>query len=131
MSPRSNTLTQRGSAPAEFVLVSVLLVALALAIIHVSLVAHTRAILQASAWEGARYASYFATADSEGVALTDSLIRQALGDNSAHSISVNHTEVGGQPGLTITVESGIPHTGLWSFGAAIDVSASVAYEQPR
>jgi Flp pilus assembly protein TadG len=121
----------RGSAPAEFVLVSALLVALVLAIIHVSLVAHTRTILQASAWEGARYASYYDTNDHDGAMLTERLIREALGDGHEATLSVRHVDVAGQAGVSVTVESLVPQVGLWSPGGQIVVEAAVPYEQPR
>ncbi len=129
MSRRSSG--DRGSAPAEFVLVSALLVALVLAIIHVSLVAHTRTILQASAWEGARYASYYDTNDHDGAMLTERLIREALGDGHEATLSVRHVDVAGQAGVSVTVESLVPQVGLWSPGGQIVVEAAVPYEQPR
>ena len=121
----------RGSAPAEFVLVSAEFVALVLGIIHVSLVAHTRTILQASAWEGARYASYYDTSDSEGAALTQRLIREALGSDHRASLSVRHVDIAGQEGVSFTLESSVPAIGLWSPSREIVVEAAVPYEQPR
>lgn len=129
MSPLSSG--HRGSAPAEFVLVSTVLVALVLGIIHISLVAHTRTILQASAWEGARYASYYDTSDLEGVALTQRLIREALGSEHRASVSVRHVDIAGQEGVSFTLESSVPAVGLWSPGGEIVVEAAVPYEQPR
>jgi Flp pilus assembly protein TadG len=123
--------SNRGSAPAEFVLVSTVLVALVLGIIHASLVAHTRTILQASAWEGARYASYYDTNDHDGVMLTERLIREALGDGHEATLSVRHVDVAGQAGVSVTVESLVPQVGLWSPGGQILVEAAVPYEQPR
>ena len=127
--PRSSCA--RGNAPAEFVMVSAVLVALVLGIIHVSLVAHTRTILHASAWEGARYASYYGTTDRDGAELTERLIREALGVSHHSSLSVLHVDVAGQPGVSFTVESRVPQVGLWSPGGEIVVEAAIPYEQPR
>ena len=122
---------ERGSAPAEFVLVSTVLVALVLGIIHVSLVAHTKSILQASAWEGARYASYYDTSDMDGAALTQRLIREALGSEHRASLSVEHVDIAGQAGVSFTLESAVPTVGWWSPGGEIVVEAAIPYEQPR
>ena len=57
MLPHSEA-THRGNAPAEFVLVGALLIALSIATLHISLIVHVHSVPQASAWEGARHASY-------------------------------------------------------------------------
>jgi Flp pilus assembly protein TadG len=111
--------------------VSAVLIALVLGIIHVSLVAHTRTILQASAWEGARYASYYGTSDRDGAVLAGRLIREALGSDHPSSLTVQHVDVAGQAGVKVIVESTIPQLGLWSPGSEIVVEAATPYEQPR
>ena len=121
---------RRGNAPAEFVLVSALLAALALAVIHVALVIHVRHILQASAWEGARYASYYGTTHAQGHALTVDLISEGLSEVYAQAVSVTSTTVGGEPGVQVRVSAPIPALGLWSFGGDVSVTATVPYEQP-
>ena len=112
-------------------LVSTVLVVLVLGIIHISLVAHTRTILQASAWEGARFASYYDTSDREGAALTQRLLREALGSDHRASLSVRHVDIAGQEGVSFTLESSVPAVGVWSPGGEIVVEAAVPYEQPR
>jgi len=113
------------------VLVSTVLVVLVLGIIHISLVAHTRTILQASAWEGARYARYYETSDRDGAALTQRLLREALGSEHRASLSVRHVDIAGQEGVSFTLESSVPAVGVWSPGGEIVVEAAVPYEQPR
>lgn len=120
----------RGNAPAEFVLVSGLLVALAAGLIHTSLVIHVRHVLQASAWEGARLASYYDTEPSEGVALATSLVSEAIGERYSQDIHVRQQPVGGQPGVVVTIVAPVPTVGLWSIGGEMRVDAAAALEIP-
>ena len=120
----------RGNAPAEFVLVGTLLVALALAVIHVALVIHVRHVLHASAWEGARYASYYGTEPGEGRTLTIDLINQALSPSYSTDVTISEASVGGEPGVSVRVRAPIPTLGLWSLGGDMSVEASVPLERP-
>ena len=122
--------SRRGNAPAEFVLVGALLVALALAVIHAALVIHVRHILHASAWEGARYASYYGTEPGDGRALTIDLINRALSRSYSTDVSISEATVGGEPGVSVRVRAPIPTVGLWSLGGDMSVEASVPLERP-
>ncbi len=129
MSRRYN-VTERGSAPAEFVLVAGLLVALSLGVIQLSLITHVRQVLTASAWEGARHASYSNTTLADGRALTRRLIIEGLGPSSVEQVSVRTVEVAGRPGAEVSVEAVFPAIGLWSPGGTLRVRAAVPYELP-
>lgn len=94
MSRRYN-VTERGSAPAEFVLVAGLLVALSLGVIQLSLITHVRQVLTASAWEGARHASYSNTTLADGRALTRRLIIEGLGPSYVEQVSVRTVAASG------------------------------------
>ena len=111
-------------------MVSGLLVALALAVIHASLVVHVRHTLQAAAWEGARLASYYDTTIKDGAVLTRRLITDGLGPGYAESVQAGPATVAGQPGVVVTVTSPFPTVGLWSFGGELRVEAAAALEQP-
>ena len=121
---------RRGNAPAEFVFVSGLLIALTLGLIHTSLVIHVRHVLQASAWEGARLASYYDTAPIEGVVLATSLVSEALGETYAQDIRIREQLVGGAPGVVVTIVAPVPTVGLWSIGGEMRVEAAAAVELP-
>ena len=121
---------QRGSAPAEFVLVAGLLVAMSLGVLQLALISHVRQVLTSSAWEGARHASYYNTALAEGSALTRQLITQGLGPAYAESVTIRSVEVGGRPGAEVSVETPFPAFGLWSPGGLLRVRAAVPYEIP-
>lgn len=128
MSPRFDP--RRGNAPAEFVLVSALLVALVLALLHISLVIHVRHVLQASAWEGARWASYYGNTPSEGAELARELIAQSLSPNYAQGVKAVSADVAGQPGVLVTVTAPVPTLGLWSLGGELRVQAAIPREDP-
>ena len=129
MLPRSESTT-RGNAPAEFILGGALLVALAIATLQISLIVHVRSVLQASAWEGARHASYYNTTLSDGVTLTRNLIQEGVGDRYAEHIVARSSDVAGRPGVIIHVESPFPALGMWSPGGTLRVSAAVPHEIP-
>ena len=122
---------RRGSAPVEFVLVSSLLVAIVLALIQLSLIVHVRHTLIASAQEGARWASYYDTAASEGAALTRRLISEGLSLRYAESVTVSPGSVAGQPGVRVVVEAPLPTLGLWSGGGTLRVWADAPLERPK
>ena len=111
-------------------MVSGLLVALVLAVIHSTLIVHVRHTLQASAWEGARLASYYDTTTQEGVALTRRLITEGLSASYATNVSAHSRSVEGRPGVVVSVVAPFPTVGLWSLGGEIRVEAIAALEQP-
>ena len=115
----------------EFVLVSSLLVAVVLALIQLSVVVHVRHTLIASAQEGARWASYYDTQMSEGVALTRRLIGEGLSPGYAGNVTASPGTVGGQPGIRIVVTSPLPTIGLWSGGGSLRVWADAPLERPK
>lgn len=121
---------QRGNAPVEFVLVSSLLVAVVLALIQLSVVVHVRHTLIASAQEGARWASYYDTAVSEGVAVTRQLIADGLSPRYADGVSVTPGSVVGRPGVRVSVVAPIPAIGLWGGGGQMRVWADAPLERP-
>jgi Flp pilus assembly protein TadG len=122
---------ERGSAPVEFVLVSGLLVAVALALIQLSVVVHVRHTLIASAQEGARWAGYEGTSISEGVRLTQRLIRDVLSDTYAQGVSAQVVSWNGAPHVRVIVISPLPTVGLWGGAGSLRVFAGAPVEQPK
>jgi Flp pilus assembly protein TadG len=76
-----------GAAVVDFVLVSVLLVALFLLVLQVGLVLHVRNVLVASAAEGARYGANADRSPAESAARAKQVIADALGTRVAHSMT--------------------------------------------
>ena len=115
----------------EFVLVSGLLVATVLALIQLTVVVHVRHTLIASAQEGARWAGYYDTSFSEGVALTRHLISEGLSEQYAQSVSATPTTLDGQPSVRVSVVAPLPTIGLWSGVGQIRVWADAPIERPK
>lgn len=120
----------RGNAPTEFVLVGALLIALTLAVVQVSMIVHVRLVLHASAWEGARHASYFNTTLTDGASLTRRLINEGLGERYSMDVTATHTTVAGRPAAMVRVDAPFPALGLWSPGGELSVHVAVPYELP-
>jgi hypothetical protein len=70
----------------EFVLVSVLLVLLLLAVAQVAVYLHIRAVVTASAAEGARYAANADVAPDAGAARAEDLLGRGMGTGAARRI---------------------------------------------
>ena len=89
--------SERGSAVVDFVMVSMLIVALLMAVLQVAVYVHVRNVVTASAQAGARYA---ATADVDSAAgaprtvevvarATTSTVRAAPSDESTSALAAN------------------------------------------
>lgn len=112
----------RGSAPVEFVLVSVLLVTVTLTALQISFIAHIRAIAIDSAIAGATHAALADTADSDGVARTEALIGRGIARDLVHGVSVSSVRIGDRDVVVITANLAIPAVGPWLPFASVDVS---------
>lgn len=119
---------QRGSAVAEFVMVSALLIAVFLAILQLTLALHIRNTLMDAAAAGARYGTLADRGPGDGVGRTQAIIRGALSDRFASNVQATAISVGGTPGVRITVRAGIPLIGMIPFVGEFEVHGeSVRY----
>lgn len=119
---------ERGSAVAEFVMVSALLIAVFLAILQLTFALHVRNTLLDAAASGARYGTLADRGPGDGIYRTQEIIRGALNDRFASDVQSTSTTVGGTPGLRITVRTAIPVFGLFPFvGEFIVHGESVRY----
>ncbi len=102
---------ERGSAVVDFVLVSMLIVALLLAILQVAVYAHVRNVVTASAQEGARFAAN-ADVDSElGAARTLQVVGRATNTRTAAGLACTSGEELDPSGMTLVVvrcSGGVP-----------------------
>jgi Flp pilus assembly protein TadG len=112
----------------EFVLVSVLLTALTLAVIQLGLDLLVRNTVLDAAAEGARYAALADNSPSDGVARTRDLISTAIGPSYSRDVSVETGTFRGQPAITVTVRSPLPVIGLIGIADALEVSGHAARE---
>jgi hypothetical protein len=119
----------RGSAPVEFLLVSVLLVAVTLAVLQISFVAHIRSIAVDSAIAGAAHAALADTTDADGVARTEDLIGRGIARGLVQGVAVSSARVGNREVVVVTASLAIPVIGPWLPVANVDVTGR-AFREP-
>jgi len=94
---------ERGSAVVDFVLVSLLIVALLLAVLQVAVYVHVRNVVTASAQEGARYAANADVDSSSGAARTVEIVGRATSERTASGLACTSAEEPDPTGLTLVV----------------------------
>ena len=95
---------ERGSAVVDFVLVSVLILGLLLAVLQVAVYVHVRNVVTASAQAGARYAANADVPSEAGAARTVEIVGRATSERTAGGLSCSSTEeVEADSGLTLVV----------------------------
>ena len=119
----------RGSAPAEFVMVAALLTVLTLSVIQLGLALHIRNTVQDAASEGARYAALADSSLDAGVQRSRVLIATAIGGAYASDISASYGHYAGHPATTVTVRTTLPLIGLVGIDGAMEVQGHAAVER--
>jgi Flp pilus assembly protein TadG len=101
---------ERGNSTAEFVLVSVLVLALFLVVLQVAFVLHTRNVLIASAQEGARYAANADRSAAEAGERTREVVADALSPGAADRMvyQAEEVDVDGLTAVRVTVSGPLP-----------------------
>jgi Flp pilus assembly protein TadG len=94
---------ERGSAVVEFVLISLLILTLLLAVLQVAVYVHVRNVVTASAQEGARYAANADVPSDQGAARTVRIVAQATSERTAESLQCTSAEEPDPSGLTLVV----------------------------
>jgi Flp pilus assembly protein TadG len=94
---------ERGSAVVDFVLVSVLIVALLLAVLQVAVYVHVRNVVVAGAQEGARYAANADVPSTDGAARTVQIVGQATSEQTARGLDCTSGEETDATGLRLVV----------------------------
>ena len=120
-------LAERGSAPAEFVLVGVLLVALVLGVMQVAAVLFVRNTALDAAAEGARWAA-IEGAPSAGARRTEQVLTVALGPAYARDVRAGVATEAGEPVAVVTVVTPLPVIGLIGPARGLEVSGHAALE---
>ncbi|MET0956557.1 MAG: TadE/TadG family type IV pilus assembly protein [Cryobacterium sp.] len=121
--------SERGTAVAEFVMVSALLTALTLAVLQLSLALHIRNTVLDAAAEGARYAALADSGLAEGAERSRDLIASALGPAYAADVSASYAEVAGAPGVQVRVVAPLPLFGLLGMDRGLEVTGHAAVEE--
>ncbi|GAA4287834.1 TadE family protein [Georgenia daeguensis] len=120
----------RGSAVVEFVLVSVLVLAIVVALLQLVLGLHVRNTLVDSASEGARHAALVGSTPAEGVARTRELIGLSLSPRYAREVSASLVDRGGTTLVRVRVSAPLPVLGLLGPSGVLDVSGHAVLEEP-
>jgi len=94
---------ERGSAVVDFVLVSVLIVVLLLAVLQVAVYVHVRNVVTASAQEGARFAANADVDSALGAGRTVEVVGEATSQQTAEGLTCTSTEEADASGLTLVV----------------------------
>jgi len=122
---------ERGSAPAEFVLVGALLTTMVLALLQVLLLTHVRHTLTVAAAEGARQAGLVDASPGLALGHTKDLIEASLSSSYARDIRIHRSNDLGVPTAVVTIRAPFPALGLWSVGGELLVSAHAPLEYVR
>ena len=118
----------RGSAPAEFVMVGGLLTILTLSVMQLGLALHIRNTVIDAAAEGARYGALADRSLADGVARTKQLISTALGDDYAREVTADYGTYAGHPTAVVTVTTPLPLFGLVGISDGLEVSGRASVE---
>ncbi|WP_448625118.1 TadE/TadG family type IV pilus assembly protein [Geodermatophilus sp. URMC 64] len=125
---------ERGSAVVDFVLVSVLILALLLAVLQVAVYVHVRNVVTASAQEGARYAANADVDSALGAARTVEVVARATSVQTAEGLACMSAEEVDATGLRLVVVrcSGSVPTLFAALGnlLPLEVAGRAVKEQP-
>lgn len=113
----------------EFVLVSILVVALAMGVIQLALTLHVRNMMVSAASEGARLAATNDRGLEDGVERSRWLLGESIGGVDARVTAADIT-IDNAPAVQVTVDAPVPLLGLWGAGT-MTVSARAFEEAAR
>jgi TadE-like protein len=99
---------EQGSAVVDFVLVSVLVVALFLGVVQLGMYLYVRNTLTAAASDGARLAATVDRTPDDGVARTEEMLHGMIGGGLVESVDASETEIDGQPAIEVVIEADMP-----------------------
>lgn len=112
---------ERGSAIADFAMVSTLVLVLFLAVVQLGLALHTRNTLISCASEGARLGARADAVPGQAVSRTEALIRESLSPRYARRVTTREGVVGGVRVVEVHVVAPIPVIGLLGPDDRLDV----------
>lgn len=126
---RERAREERGSAVAEFVMITTLLVIITLSLIQLALVLHVRNTLIDAASNGAHYGALANRSEADAAARTRTLISESLHSGFANDVSARISSVGGSQLVTVSVATRVPLVGLLPNGWDLRVQGeAVRYE---
>lgn len=110
---RSALRRDEGSAPAEFVMVTGLLLTLVLGTLQLAIALHVRNTVLDAAAEGARYGALADRSPHDAARRTAELITAAVGEAYAREITVEQLGGDGQEVIVVTVRAALPLIGTF------------------
>ena len=120
--------SQRGSAIADFALVSVVLVPLFFGVLQLALIWHVKTTLTSAASEGARYGATYNRTILDGESRTRTVIDDTFGGGFADTVSAGETSVAGQPCVEVRVTADVPTLGFWGPRISVAVTGHAVKE---
>ena len=120
--------SDRGSAPAEFVMVAALLTLTTLSVLQLGLALHVKNTVLDAAAEGARYGALADNTPAEGAARTRDLITVALGPDYASDVAATTGSYLDHPAIAVTVRTPLPLIGLVGIDDGLEVTGHAARE---
>ncbi len=112
---------ERGSAIADFALVSVVLVPLFFGVLQVALVWHVKTTLTSAAAEGARYGASYDRSTEDGERRAAAVIDDVFGTDFDDVVAAHDATLDAQPVVAVTVQAQVPVLAFW--GPTITVEA--------
>jgi len=119
---------ERGSAPAEFVMVAALLTVLTLSVLQLGLALHVRNTVLDAAAEGARYGALADNTLADGASRTRDLITAAIGAGYAQDVTASAGSYLRHPAVSVTVRTPLPLIGLVGIDGGLEVTGHAAKE---
>jgi Flp pilus assembly protein TadG len=123
-----NPAADRGSAPAEFVLTVVALLALVFGVLQVGAVLLVRNTALDAVAEGARWSAIVGNTDADGVDRARQVLTDSLGPSYASAVTASRTVWRQQPATVVSARIPLPVIGLFGPPAAIEVTGHAALE---
>jgi hypothetical protein len=119
---------ERGSAPAEFVMVGALLSLVVLSVLQLALALHVRNTVTDAAAEGARYAALAGAGLEDGAERTRRLIAMALGPGYPVEVIAGATAWQGVAVAEVRVTAPLPVLGLVGLERGLEVAGHAPME---
>lgn len=119
---------ERGSAIADFALVSVVLVPLFFGILQLAVIWHVKTTLTSAASEGARHGAMYNRSAPDGGQRTSTVIEDVFGRDFADHVSSRDISLGGQPAVAVDVVADVPVLAFWGPTVRLEVTGHAVKE---
>lgn len=113
---------ERGNAPAEFVMVSAMVLMLFLGVLQLAFAIFAKNVVQDAASQGARYGAMLDRSPGDGEERTRELLYSVLPQSYSTTISSSVVQWQGTEAVEVTVNAPIPMIGPFGIGGSWEVS---------